>query len=611
MIYFMRQNKYIMPPLTLGAGFAKRQYRNLLTVLLGEEIALDLRSGISNRNVASELVDILGRARKGDFNYSHYQPLVRLVIQKEPDVDIGKAVLNLITTVSRATPPANIPPPSMGTPVKSTSSSQNGSEQTRELANLRIFEEICGCTFHDVDGFFDKYFEGKNWSDEADAICQRMLSPDSNEQHPQLVASSSRRPTYSHNHAAPTSPLDILVVGELKKSNKEIRTKDTLLQMSCYVREVFAAQPTRRFIHAFAVCGTKMEPWVFDRSGPYSSGIIDVYQDSRRFFQVFVRYTMMSDEQLGLDTFIARDEDGSKSITLKGPGTLDEKVLQLGGILSFQRAIVCRGTTCFLTNDGQGVAKFSWVSDKQRPEVELLELAGQKNVQGVATIIGHSTITSIADMRCGLTFNDKHHNFKSAAPSTPSSFHQSQPVIEPLGAQAKPFRHEWRGTVRNRVLRCLVISPAGRPIYSYESPLELLMALRDAIKAHQCLYLDGNILHRDISENNIIITDPDKAGGHSGMLIDLDLAKDVGSGRSGARHWTGTMEFMAIEVLLNIDHTYRHDLESFFYMLIWQCAHHGLELKTPQTSHQLQERPESSLLKKWYTGNYEEIATYK
>lgn len=56
------------------------------------------------------------------------------------------------------------------------------------------------------------------------------------------------------------------------------------------------------------------------------------------------------------------------------------------------------------------------------------------------------------------------------------------------------------------------------------------------------------------------------------MLIDLDLAKVIGSGRSGARHQTGTMEFMAIEVLFDINHTYRHDLESFFYVLIWLCA---------------------------------------
>ncbi|KAK2804113.1 hypothetical protein FQN50_006741 [Emmonsiellopsis sp. PD_5] len=175
-----------------------------------------------------------------------------------------------------------------------------------------------------------------------------------------------------------------------------------------------------------------MEAWVFDRSGPYSSGVIDVYEDLRQFFQVLIGYTMMSDEELGLDTIITSDEGGSKSITVKGPGISEEMVLRLGDMISFQHAIVCRGTTCFLADDGEveGVAKFSWVSDKRRPEVELLELAGQKNVQGVARIIGHSTITSITDMHCGLTFNNKCHNFRGVPPSTASSF-QSQVPPEP------------------------------------------------------------------------------------------------------------------------------------------------------------------------------------
>ncbi|EDN06067.1 predicted protein [Histoplasma mississippiense (nom. inval.)] len=712
-------------------------YRNVISELVytlqGEGAAYSLPSRLNDGDVASDLAQLFERLRKakGNFRYDDYHPLVHLGYSKglplnprmpEPwNFDVWKAVFTLIDTLPRrTTPPASVPPSFDGTPVKSTSSSQKGSEQTLELVNPRIFEEIHGCTFRNVEGFFEKYFEEKNWSRKADAICRRVLAPTSDGNWAQFpnpptqnnvltwwfrlqedLLSESRGTYYTTASKADLTGSkaerqvdlllrarggtpsrnkhdwrDILVVGELKKSTEEIKTKDTLLQMSRYVREVFTAQPTRRFIHAFAVCGTKMEAWVFDRSGPYSSGVIDVYEDSRRFFQVLVGYTMMSDEELGLDSFIARDEDGNKSITVKGPGTLDEKVLRLGEILSFQHAIVCRGTTCFLTNDGQGVAKFSWVSDKRRPEVELLELACQKNVQGVARIIGHCTITSIADMRCGLTF-DKRHHFKSAPPSAASSFHQSQPLIEPRrldirrksssrkrrspdkGIQAskrsrstnqpsrdtqeenelafsiqsahKPSLFDKNGEelYDNRVLRCLVISPAGRPIYDYRSPLELLTALRDAIKAHQSLYLDGNILHRDISENNIIITDPGKADGHSGMLIDLDLAKEVGSGRSGARHQTGTMEFMAIEVLLNIDHTYRHDLESFFYVLIWQCARHeiwcagshetitntkqgnigagGFErILTVEVS-----PPNNSLLTKWYTDTYREIARIK
>ena len=58
-----------------------------------------------------------------------------------------------------------------------------------------------------------------------------------------------------------------------------------------------------------------------------------------------------------------------------------------------------------------------------------------------------------------------------------------------------------------------------------------------------------------------------------GFMIDLDLAKVIGSEGSGAMHRTGTMEFMAIEVLRRSEpHSYRHDLESFLYVLIWICV---------------------------------------
>jgi hypothetical protein len=46
----------------------------------------------------------------------------------------------------------------------------------------------------------------------------------------------------------------------------------------------------------------------------------------------------------------------------------------------------------------------------------------------------------------------------------------------------------------------------------YKKMLKLLGVLRDAIKAHKSLYLKGNILHQDISKNNIIITNPRKTG---------------------------------------------------------------------------------------------------
>ncbi|KAG5985582.1 hypothetical protein E4U52_001176, partial [Claviceps spartinae] len=244
-----------------------------------------------------------------------------------------------------------------------------------------------------------------------------------------------------------------------------------------------------------------------------------------------------------------------------------------------QKAIVCRGTTCYETQDSH-VAKFSWASDKRKLEVEQLKLAEAMGVEGVARVVAHRRITTIAEMREGLQFPAA-HRFRSedvqfGDPPTnttsnkrkPSSDHTSDDASgskrrRSAGQKSKlatvlndqlsigntkpslytPGEDLWE----NRIYSCLVVSPAGRVISEFRTIKELLEAERDAIKAHQSLYVKGKILHRDISSNNIIITNPETADGFKGMLIDLDLAKVRDSGPSGARHQTGTMQFMAVE----------------------------------------------------------------
>ncbi|KAL1971575.1 hypothetical protein VTN31DRAFT_2196 [Thermomyces dupontii] len=445
---------------------------------------------------------------------------------------------------------------------------------------------------------------------------------------------------------------EIEVIGELKASNND-GVKKPLVQLARYARDVFACQPTRRYLHAFTICGPFMTAWVFDRSGCYSPGQFNIHTEPERFIRLIAGYTMMDEEELGLDTFMERDGD-RRFIRVEHEGTERKLQLELEP-LTRQRAIVCRGTSCFLTkapdsDDWDHVAKFSWTSDRRNPEAHLLELAKQKEVEGIARLVGHQH----QRLRSGITFT-RPYTFGGTS-SAASSFSQSQsPSVRSfselhgltiaesagecpsmkrksvdVGPKSKRSRSNSRsippqnevtydvveaqgtsllapsdGPYDNRILRCLVIYPAGRPIHKYQSLLELLEALRDAIKAHESLYCKGNILHRDVSENNIIITDSKKTG-RVGMLIDLDLAKELGTQRSGARCRTGTMEFMAIDVLLNRDHTYRHDLESFFYVLIWQCGRRGW-----QFVNRLKDRPADSSFTDWYTGFFRKIANAK
>ncbi|SZE99255.1 unnamed protein product [Blumeria hordei] len=166
--------------------------------------------------------------------------------------------------------------------------------------------------------------------------------------------------------------------------------------------------------------------------------------------------------------------------------------------------------------------------------------------------------------------------------------------------------------IRDRHSSAVAITPYGRSLHKVESSLELVTVLRDAIKAHWSLIMKAKILHRDISANNIIMTGSEAHKNWKGYVIDLDLAVLLTDGKAQEKRqaMTGTMEFMALEILSGscettgavVEHSYRHDLESFFYVFLWQCLSCGWEDG---------KEPNREYLKKWYTGTAHEIFDFK
>ncbi|KAF5120296.1 hypothetical protein E5D57_013649 [Metarhizium anisopliae] len=678
----------------------------LFSILSASEVALALASRTSRDFLASDLLVVRSRLQKGDLEYNHVRSLSLSVIKGAPDFEIWAAVVALVQAISHSTPPPSIPP-SFETPITHSSASQQGSEQTRRKIEPRVFEEIRHCTHRAVEGFHEKYFEGHKWNRRAKRIWQSAKSrySDKDKRWTQLSDAATEdevcgwllnlqeellateRAAYFRSNGGnkvgteASRQLDlfvkmrrdkaadakhhwghVLVVGELKQSDN--KNKSLWLQVGSAVRMVFAFQPTRLFVHAFTLTGTEMETWIFDRSGPYSGATFDIHKEPEKFIRVMCAYLMMSDEELGLDTF-TKAKDNKLFVTMPAEARGKKRKWQLEldpNPISHQRAIVCRGTSCFLAKptgraEFDRVVKYSWTSNMRPPEADLLNKANERGVKGLARVVGyHKEVTSISRLREGLVFSTP-HRFRGVPRSANTSFSQSQPPLSHSFSQfpslsiansghGKRKSTDWsshsskrsrsnsqladaeraengvtypiqepqgasliqqdEAPYGNRILRVLAISPAGRSISQFKSVVELLEGLRDAIKVHRSLYIDGKILHRDISENNIIITDPEKADGFKGMLIDLDLAKEEGKGPSGARHRTGTMEFMAIEVLLGISHTYRHDIEAFFYVLIWLCARRGWALagasKKPATK---------TILSHWYSGTYKDIARNK
>ncbi|OAA52962.1 Protein kinase-like domain protein [Cordyceps fumosorosea ARSEF 2679] len=113
--------------------------------------------------------------------------------------------------------------------------------------------------------------------------------------------------------------------------------------------------------------------------------------------------------------------------------------------------------------------------------------------------------------------------------------------------------------ISHRVLCFHVLSPLGRRLFTFQTREELLQSVRDAIKGHRSLLQDAQILHRDVSEDKIVIVDDISENSPKGILIDLDSALDLEAGPN-RRQITGTRAFMSIGILRERPHTYRHDL---------------------------------------------------
>jgi hypothetical protein len=81
---------------------------------------------------------------------------------------------------------------------------------------------------------------------------------------------------------------------------------------------------------------------------------------------------------------------------------------------------------------------------------------------------------------------------------------------------------------------------------------------------------DGGIHHRDISDGNLMYW-MDSDNQVHGVLNDWDLASLGEADRQVGRERTGTIPFMAVDLLLvgNVLHLYRHDVESFVWVVLY------------------------------------------
>jgi len=475
------------------------------------------------------------------------------------------------------------------------------------LQSLR--NELNGSLVRGVGGFFAKYFEAKSWSA---AVKKKMQETESAEivnklsadvlglthfsaleewlatfhslvcvgDQPGFRSQPISKPgcPFKATMYLETSGLQAVsgstrVFGEYHHNDAPVMAEDDsdFLRFCERAREVFETQSARKFLHAFLVCGTTLELWVFDRSGAYSSDMLDLAQKPHLLMQTLANYTMMSDEEVGLNTFVKRLEPGSDSYVTFNQ---HDKLHLRPGIIAAKSYIIGLGTTCYAasestTGEPNFVVKFSWRKDEAPAELRVLKRASERNVWGIIRLLGHQDLGSIADLRHGLQF--------------------SQPFV-------------------NRTFSCVATTPLGRPIQKFASIHELLEALCDLVKALRSLYLDGSIIHRDIAIKNVVITSRHSADSPKGLLIDFDQALDLDNVRA-VEPTVGSDGFMAIGILSGKPHTYRHDLESLLYVFLWLAI--GNDPDHDDALEILEGLPKTSRLWRWCSMDFRSVGQAK
>lgn len=404
----------------------------------------------------------------------------------------------------------------------------------------------------------------------------------------------------------------VAVLGELKLRKPGTETGDfnkkLVVQLAGYVREVFASQPSRRFVHAFTLVNDRMRCWVFTRSGGVASPRITLSNPTEItiFRRVFWSYLQNAD--LGL----AGGNDLQIPRLLEVAGTQ----CRLGNPFVTTPAIVTRGTTCWPAhhdlnsessndNDSPYVMKASWRYSTRESEGVLLQLAATHGVKGIAVYLAHKDVDSVHDIlgkhlkiisnvklkkrpsdqfSSRPTKRTKTSGFATTTDSaislwsgkrsrtSASASKQQNTISRSAELSNEFFDPNLPSAVPDRINTRLLTS-RGIPITDWDKPLDLLRSMRDAIRGHRSLLTLAKILHRDISTNNIMMTHPlhPRKDGFHGFLIDLDLAiPHERAGPCGAPERTGTYEFLSIEALKGgKGHYFHDDLQSFFFVLLW------------------------------------------
>ncbi|KAJ2528082.1 hypothetical protein GGH20_002790, partial [Coemansia sp. RSA 1937] len=362
-------------------------------------------------------------------------------------------------------------------------------------------------------------------------------------------------------------------------------------------RNLYATQPNRQFAWGLTVCGTIVRACLFVYDKVLSSKDINVSTHDGRsvFVKLLVSWSMCKNRQLGYDPTIRYNSDlDNWEIDVYDSETQMTRVYVCESIRCNPHSTFGRHTRCFVAYEKP--ADSMSANNEDMPKVLIKDAWAQTLGPD-----GHvcDEVAYLREIRNTLADD---HTLDNMYPR----LHAGGVVDDTTQYILMHIDTNTQAKVPARVHKRLVISPVGEPIHDLKSIDELIVVVGDVMAAHSAIVKRCGLLHRDLSDNNIMFCRDDD--GVKGMLIDFDNACRVTDVQNMEQPGcVGTLPFMSIG---NLEHskvkrTVLDDWESLLYILCW--------IGTFNINQADQDcgAVRDLLIQKWQTGSAADVATLK
>ncbi|KAJ2570399.1 hypothetical protein IW140_002299 [Coemansia sp. RSA 1813] len=365
----------------------------------------------------------------------------------------------------------------------------------------------------------------------------------------------NRTQTVSGVNGGDVSYAKMFAIAEVKVSNSSSDVRDGFAQLLRYTRNIYACQNNRRFVWGLTICGSNVRACYFSNDAVFASLPMDLLTSSglKQYVRLLVDWSLCDSDQRGYDPDFYYDKE-RKGWFIRFPHDDESQVKTylLRRVIEASDRLFGRHTRCFevaecLSNNTSGnsmfgrtvVVKDAWTyaaedsKNDTRDEVNFLQLINEKLSNDADDIVYPELLHGgRASFKCASTG----HIIEDTTASVLGNLFESRDID---GNYPTSFRARKR----------LVMGPVGEPLKMTKSFDELVAVCADAMRCHNAILQHCGILHRDISDNNILVVRME--GRVRGLLIDFDNAITLTEQRKTRLERTGTFPYMSINNLLN------------------------------------------------------------